>query len=111
TIQVLDGKMRSLQDEGYGDTDKSDSLTPNKIVSYLNHEYLSINNNEKKNNQGGVFYHQRYGHTNTRSIPIPANNPKNQFIPVKDILLYLSKRPSECQSTDALFLECIRKQS
>ncbi|CAG8840043.1 15454_t:CDS:1, partial [Racocetra persica] len=46
TIQVLDGKMRSLQDEGYGDTDKSDSLIPNEIVSCLNHEYLSINNNE-----------------------------------------------------------------
>ncbi|CAG8795224.1 13522_t:CDS:2, partial [Racocetra persica] len=49
---------------------------------------LQLRLQKEKNNQGG-----------------------NQFTPVKDILLYLSKHPSECQSTDALFLECIRKQS
>ncbi|CAG8752189.1 26920_t:CDS:2, partial [Racocetra persica] len=56
----------SIPDEDYGDTDKSDSLTSNEI---------------EKNNQDCVFYRQRYGHTNTRSIPILADNPKNQFIP------------------------------
>ncbi|CAG8817566.1 6135_t:CDS:1, partial [Dentiscutata erythropus] len=39
------------------------------------------------------------------------NNLTNQFTPIKDILLYLSKCPSECKPTDALFLECIKKQS
>ncbi|CAG8814580.1 17820_t:CDS:1, partial [Gigaspora rosea] len=72
---------------------------------------LQLRLRKEKNNQCGVFYRQRYGHTNTRSIPIPADNSGNQFKPVKDILVYLSKRPSKCKPADALFLKCVRKQS
>ncbi|RIB04956.1 hypothetical protein C2G38_2221008 [Gigaspora rosea] len=132
SLRCLDGKMKSLQYDGYGDTDKRDSLTSNEIISCLNHNYLSIDNNEglirraffwlsilcglrggdtyklefrdlerredggiqlrfrqEKNNQGGVLYRQRYGHTGTRTIPIPPDIKDNQFTPIADLLLYI----------------------
>lgn len=151
-LRCLDGKMKSLQNAGYGDTSKSDSLTSDEIISCLNHHYLSVEDNEglirrvffwlsllcglrggdtykleyrdlerrsdgglqlrfrkEKNNQGGVLYRQYYGHTGTRFIPIPPDRIDNQFTPVKDLLLYLSKRPANCETTSTLFLQCEKK--
>lgn len=153
-LKCLDGKMRLLQMDGYGDTNSSDALTSDEITACLNHNYLSVTNNEgltrriffwlsllcglrggdtsnlqyrdvesradgglqlrfrkEKNNQGGVFQRRRYGHTATRTVPIPPDNNENQFTPIKDIILYLSKRPAKCQDFDPLFLECVRKAS
>ncbi|RIB06132.1 hypothetical protein C2G38_2217902 [Gigaspora rosea] len=111
SLCCLDGKMKSLQYDGYGDTDKSDSLISNEIISCLNYNYLSIDNNlsihcglrggdiyklefrdlerrkdsgiqlrfrQENNNQGEVLYRQRYGHIETRTIPIPPNIKDNQ---------------------------------
>ncbi|RIB13663.1 hypothetical protein C2G38_2248713 [Gigaspora rosea] len=129
SLCCLDGKMKSLQYDGYGDTNKSDSLTSNEIILRLNHNYLSIDNNEglirraffwlsilcelrrEKNNQGGVLYRQRYGHMGTQTIPITPDIKDNQFTPIADLLLYLSKRLSKCVATDSLFLQTTRKQT
>ncbi|CAG8599996.1 9840_t:CDS:2, partial [Scutellospora calospora] len=96
-------RENSSIEASYGDTSKSDSLTSDEIMSCLNHNYLSVENNEnlerqndsgfqlrfrkEKNNQDRVLYRQRY-----------------------DLLLYLSKCPTNCESMSALFLQCIRKQ-
>ncbi|CAG8761428.1 12287_t:CDS:2, partial [Cetraspora pellucida] len=102
-LRCLDRKMKSLQNDGYGNTSKSDSLTSDEIISCLNHSYLSIEDNEEgdtyileyhdlerrsdgglqlrfcreKNNQGGMLYRQRYGHTESRFIPIHLIKNKN----------------------------------
>ncbi|CAG8581180.1 14586_t:CDS:2 [Cetraspora pellucida] len=41
------GKMKSLQNDGYSDIDKSNLLTLEEIISCLNYNYLSIENNEE----------------------------------------------------------------
>ncbi|CAG8532998.1 11728_t:CDS:1 [Scutellospora calospora] len=46
TLHCLYGKMKSLQQAGYSDTSKSDSLTSNEIMSCLNYNYLSVENNK-----------------------------------------------------------------
>ncbi|CAG8807954.1 1408_t:CDS:2, partial [Cetraspora pellucida] len=128
-LKCLDRKMRLLQMDGYGDTNSSDALTSDEITACLNYNYLSVTNNEgltrqiffwlsllcslrggdtKKNNQGGVFQCRRYGHTATHTVSIPPNNNENQFAPIKDIILYLSKHPAKCQDSDPLFLECYK---
>ena len=45
-LRCLNGKMRSLQNGGFGNTDQSSALTSDEIASCLNHDFLSINNNE-----------------------------------------------------------------
>ncbi|CAG8701515.1 8189_t:CDS:2 [Cetraspora pellucida] len=115
-LRCLNGKMKSLQNNSYSNTSKSDSLTSNKIISCLNHNYLSVDNNkglikrvffwlsllcrlrEEKHNQGGVLYRQYYGYTGIRFIPIPPDHVENQFTSIKDLLLYLLKRPTNCES-------------
>ncbi|CAG8436641.1 8632_t:CDS:2 [Scutellospora calospora] len=118
---TIEGGVRIWDNE----TSKSDSLTSDKIISCLNNDYLSIDNNEgedmyrleyrdlkrrnnsglqsrfhkEKNNQDEVLYQQHYSHTRTRFIPIPSNNINNQFTPVKDLLLYLSKCLLNCEAT------------
>ncbi|CAG8660716.1 5643_t:CDS:1, partial [Cetraspora pellucida] len=45
-LKYFDGKMCLLQIDGYTDTNLNDVLTFDKITAYLNHNYLSVTNNE-----------------------------------------------------------------
>ncbi|RIB21616.1 hypothetical protein C2G38_2243816 [Gigaspora rosea] len=131
-LKCLDGKMCFLQMDGYGDT-----LTSDEITACLNRNYLSVTNNEglirrifflvviivwcglRGGDTCNLQYRDiesraddgRYGHTAIRTVPIPSDNNENQFTLIKDIILYLSKRPVECQDSDPLSLECVRKAS
>jgi hypothetical protein len=46
---------------------------------------------KEKNNQGGAFYRNKHGKSDSRHIPIPPDSSGNQYTPIKDILLFLSK--------------------
>ncbi|CAG8842141.1 12065_t:CDS:2, partial [Gigaspora margarita] len=87
---AINGKMRSLQYAGFGDTDQSSPLTTDEITSCLKHDYLSIDNNES--------LIRRYRDVERRKdsgLQLRFRKEKNNQ--VGDILLYLSKRPSSCQ--------------
>src|SRR5947207_6477380 len=60
---------------------------------------------KEKNNQGGAFYRNKHGRSASRHIPIPPDSSDNQYTPVKDILLFLSKLPPSTSPQDSLFHE------
>ncbi|CAG8457709.1 3631_t:CDS:2 [Funneliformis mosseae] len=60
---------------------------------------------KEKNNQGSAFYRNIHGKTGSWHIPIPPDQPNNQYTPVKDILLFLSKLPESTLVQDPLFYE------
>ncbi|CAB4432821.1 unnamed protein product [Rhizophagus irregularis] len=109
--------MRILQDEGLGDPKKSDGLSAKEIKQILDHPYMDINSNESLTRRvffwlcllcglrGGDAYR-----ICSRHIPIPPDSPGNQYTPIKDILLFLSKLPHSTSSQDALFHETCRKK-
>ncbi|CAG8568823.1 10434_t:CDS:1, partial [Funneliformis caledonium] len=43
---------------------------------------------KEKKNQGGAFYRNKHGKTNSRHIPIPSDTFNYQYTPAKDILLF-----------------------
>ena len=66
---------------------------------------------KEKNNQGGAFYRNKHGRSASRHIPIPPDSFDNQYTPVKDILLFLSKLPPSTSPQDSLFHEtCTSKK-
>ncbi|CAG8731003.1 6345_t:CDS:2, partial [Cetraspora pellucida] len=66
--------------------------------------------NKEKNNQNGAFYRNIHGKTGSQHISIPPNSFNNQYTPVKDILLYLSKLSDSTSSQDPLFHETYLKK-
>ena len=66
---------------------------------------------KEKNNQGGAFYRNKHGRSASRHIPIPPDSSDNQYTPMKDILLFLSKLPPLTSPQDSLFHEtCTSKK-
>ena len=65
---------------------------------------------KEKNNQGGAFYRNKHGKSDSRHIPIPPDSSGNQYTPIKDILLFLSKLPHSTSSQDPLFHETCKSQ-
>ncbi|CAG8745511.1 14482_t:CDS:2, partial [Acaulospora morrowiae] len=65
---------------------------------------------KEKNNQGGAFYRNKHGKTNSRRIPIPPDSPNNLYTPIKDILFFLSKLPDSSLLSDPLFHETYKSQ-
>ncbi|CAG8731147.1 21085_t:CDS:2 [Cetraspora pellucida] len=66
-LRCLDSKMKSLQNNSYGDTSKSDLLTSNEIISCLNHNYLSVNDNKEIKND--IWYKaSRMGENKLKSM-------------------------------------------
>lgn len=65
---------------------------------------------KEKNNQGGAFYRNKHGRTGSRRIPIPPDSPNNQYTPVKDIILFLSKLPDSTSPQDPLFHEACKSK-
>ncbi|CAG8442628.1 8849_t:CDS:1, partial [Cetraspora pellucida] len=45
-LHILDGKIRTLQDKSLDNSKKSDELTMNEIIQILDHQYMSIDDNE-----------------------------------------------------------------
>ena len=71
---------------------------------------LEVILHKEKNNQGGAFYRNKHGKSGSRHIPIPPDLPDNQYTPVKDILLFLSKLPPSTSSQDPLFHETCKSK-
>ncbi|CAB4387021.1 unnamed protein product [Rhizophagus irregularis] len=81
-----------------------------KDLNYCQDGGLELVLHKEKNNQGGAFYKNKHGKSGSRHIPIPPDSPGNQYTPIKDILLFLSKLPHSTSSQDALFHETCRKK-
>lgn len=81
-----------------------------KDLNYRQDGGLELVLHKEKNNQGGAFYRNKHGKLGSRHISIPPDSPGNQYTPIKDILLFLSKLPHSTSSQDALFHETCRKK-
>ncbi|CAG8664336.1 16014_t:CDS:2 [Funneliformis mosseae] len=109
--------MRMLQNKRLGDTSKSDGLSVKEIKQILDHSYMNTDLESRqdrgfdlilhkdKNNQDSAFYRNIHRKTGFQHISISPYQPNNQYTPVKDILLFLSKLPESTLVQDPLFYE------
>ncbi|CAG8529497.1 7435_t:CDS:2, partial [Cetraspora pellucida] len=99
--QVVNRKCMKLQDQEYGETDKSKELTKEEIrqiLLYLNSGdqtaiYFDFQSDgsliftigHEKNNQGGLQGQNKYGKFSSQHIHIPADLPNNEFKPIQNL--------------------------
>ncbi|CAG8780403.1 9092_t:CDS:2, partial [Racocetra persica] len=113
--RVVNGKCMELQDQGYGETDKSKGLTKeeiHQILLYLNsgdqtamrltqkaffwNAYLlGLCGGHEKNNQGGLQGQNKYRKFSSQHIHIPADLPNNEFKPIQNLQSYVNLRPAD----------------
>ncbi|CAG8492966.1 4712_t:CDS:2 [Cetraspora pellucida] len=98
-FQVLDHESMSGNDNKSGDTAK---LKVNDI-SRQPYGGLFLVLTHEKNNQRDALKCNKYEKSAVRKLPIPPDNPNNQFKPVYDILKMISL--CSLNADDALFLE------
>ncbi|CAG8807694.1 5981_t:CDS:2, partial [Racocetra fulgida] len=64
-----------LQKEGLGELDQAAALTTDENFQVLDHESMSINDNES------ALKRNKYGKSSARKLPIPLDNSNNRFKP------------------------------